>query len=1043
MVMLLGVIWLAGLNTTVGAVATTVAPAIDRPAWSSEDTDYQIDSWQTEQGLPENSATAMVQTPDGYLWFGTFSGLVRFDGVRFSVLTPVNTPQLPSAFIVNLHLDRRHRLWISTDRGLVCRTDREWRTYGPAEGWVGDFVRTFAERGNGDLLLTTFNGQVMELANDRLRPLPSPPGEPGRGYYAHADEEGRWWVIQNRFVGLWDGERWVETIRLHEQVADEVGAGTGQDGSLLLVVRNELQRWRRGVKTGVIRLPEEPKAIWSVAEDRAGNVWVSSYIKGICRIRPDGGFHRWTTTNGLTYDCTRFTFEDQEQNLWVGTSGGGILRFKNRRFLVVGKDHGLSEQNVRSVWPDGQDNVYVATYGYGLFHHEDRQFRRIEELGVASKTVYGQCVLRDRVGRTWMGTGYRGAWLREPQGMRQIPASQLESPSIMSMFEDSHGRVWLGGDRDLAFVESGVIHPFSDLSGKRLPGVVSMAEQPGQILWFSTTERVFRLEDRQVIEVFNEAHEPLRDILSLAPNADGSVWMGTRNAGLLHWHPNRTTRLDAATGFPARGVHAILEDRHGFFWMPSRQGIVRVSRSHLQDVVEGRASRIHCQLLDTHDGLVSVDCPSGLQPICTADPSGRLWFATLKGVATIHPDDFHPNQRPPPIQIESIAFRTEPARASTRARSNPPAGKSLDLGGEPPPSGRRLVEQLLPPFDSAVRIPPGGDGIEIRYSALSFSAPEKVRFQTRMENHDSEWQDAGIRRQSTFEGLPPGQYLFRVRAANNDGAWNDAGAALAIHIQPHLWQTAWFRTIACISVVAALVSFYRRRVQALQKARRNQESISRALIESQETERKRIAADLHDGLGQNLMLINNRLRMIATQPAPPGNLAHEIGEISQHTLRAIAEVRAISSALRPPALEQTGLTRAIEWMVEKVAESSPTRFETELDCIDGQLGTEREIHLYRIIQEALNNVAKHAAASHAILEVKREGRSIRVSLYDNGTGFSPEAQLAHSSQGSHLGLSTMAERAKVLNGRLDLQSSTGRGTRITLTLSLPPSPDST
>ena len=185
------------------------------------------------------------------------------------------------------------------------------------------------------------------------------------------------------------------------------------------------------------------------------------------------------------------------------------------------------------------------------------------------------------------------------------------------------------------------------------------------------------------------------------------------------------------------------------------------------------------------------------------------------------------------------------------------------------------------------------------------------------------------------------------------------------------------------------------------------------------------------------MLINNRLRRISSHPGPQSQWDQEIQEISQHTLRAIAEVRAIAAALRPPALEQIGLTRAIEWMVERIAASSPTRFQTELECVDGILEPDHEIQFYRILQEALNNVAKHAFASLAILEVKHESQTLRMSLYDNGRGFDTHNHHPVPSHPPGLGLSTMAERAKVLQGVLHLQSEIGRGTRITLLITLP------
>src|SRR5205814_862385 len=160
-------------------------------------------------------------TPDGYLWFGTFNGLVRFDGVDFTVFDTSNTPQLPSAGVVTLHLDRAGRLWSSTLRGMAVRVNGEWRSMGKESGWAGNYARTFSERSNGDLLVTTFDGEVLEFSNGVFRALPPPPGERGKGYFGYVDEGGSWWAVQNRFAGRWDGERWVEMVSLPRLSAEE------------------------------------------------------------------------------------------------------------------------------------------------------------------------------------------------------------------------------------------------------------------------------------------------------------------------------------------------------------------------------------------------------------------------------------------------------------------------------------------------------------------------------------------------------------------------------------------------------------------------------------------------------------------------------------------------------------------------------------------------------------------------------------------------------------------------------------------------------
>ena len=298
------------------------------------DPEYLIDTWETEDGLPENSATAMAQTPDGYLWFGTWNGLTRFDGVSFSVFNPANTPQLPSAGIVNLHLDRSGRMWISTDRGLVVREEKSWRSFGTNEGWAGNYVRTFAERANGELLLTTFDGHVLEFANDRLIELPPPlTGERHQGYLGIADTAGQWWVTQREFLGRWNGQRWVRTLLPDQLLRDSsVYCSAARDGGVWVLSGKQLFKFRQGAEVSRVPVPHMSGGIWSISEDSRTNVWICSFDSGLFRLDPSGSLQHWTTTNGLGNLGCRFVFEDRESNLWVGTSGGGLTRFKPRRF---------------------------------------------------------------------------------------------------------------------------------------------------------------------------------------------------------------------------------------------------------------------------------------------------------------------------------------------------------------------------------------------------------------------------------------------------------------------------------------------------------------------------------------------------------------------------------------------------------------------------------------------------------------------------------------------------------------------------------------
>ena len=292
--------------------------------------DWSIQTWETEDGLPENSATSMVQTSDGYLWFGTFKGLVRFDGIKFKVFTPANTPGLPHAAIVNLHLDRQNRLWASTYGGLAVREGEQWRTLGKP----GEHVRSFTENKNGDLLITMFDGPVFEFRDGRLTRLPQPPGELGQGYFGNVDEAGQWWVVQHRFIGRWDSGQWKEALPVNLP-AGRVISGKARGGGAWLFLEKELRKYGQSAAFTTMPLPDVTGGIWNLSEDSRGNVWLCTMDQGVYQVDSMGEVHRWTTTNALSAVGARFVFEDRESNLWIGTSGGGLARFKRKALSNV------------------------------------------------------------------------------------------------------------------------------------------------------------------------------------------------------------------------------------------------------------------------------------------------------------------------------------------------------------------------------------------------------------------------------------------------------------------------------------------------------------------------------------------------------------------------------------------------------------------------------------------------------------------------------------------------------------------------------------
>jgi len=969
--------------------------------------DWVIRTWEIEDGLPENSATAMVQDSDGYLWFGTFKGLVRFDGVVFTVFNHSNTPGLPADGIVNLHLDRTGRLWASTLSGLAVRQPSGWHLVRKPET-PNDFIRTFTERANGELLLTTFDGKVLEYSKDRLIQLPSPPGQRGGGYLGAVDEDGGWWVAQDKFIGRWNGRTWqpmVPAMDLSAQTPTTIGIAPALKGGIWLLLGSQLLKYSHGTEVSRRSLPELPGNIWSMTEDSRSNIWVCTIQRGVCQVLPDGKMLRWNEENGISYHGTRFVFEDREHNLWIGTSGGGLQRFKERRFRSFGPEAGLTERVVKSIAPASDGGVWIGTYGNGLFRWTQEGITNVPLSDWTNKHLYVQAVVSQSNSSVWIGTYGAGLFMLDGNGSHRFPADQVGGDNGLALFEDSRGRIWTSGGQGISMFEGEAFQGYKPL----VNGVCCFAEDSDKIVWFSNQEGVYRVENDSFREVKDNSIGRLGGVVCMRAQPHGVMWLGTIGGGLLRWKNGAVSRIDVDDGLASPNIHGIVDDQRGYFWMSSNRGVMRVAQAELEAVADGARKKVVSQLLDLNDGLPSVECPNGQQPTCCRDAEGRLWFATLKGAAMMDPAIFRANRIAPLARIEDIVYNLHPRGTA---------------GSE------RVTGRLQPPFRDNVELPAACRGIEIHYTAPSFASPQKVRFQTLLDAEDLGWSEVDNRRVAYFDELRPGRHVFRVRAANDDGVWNESSATLAFTVLPFFWQTGWFRGLGLVAICGAALAWVYRLKTSLDRRHAAQENITRQLILSQENERHRVASELHDGLGQNLLLMKNRLRMLAEKVTP--EISKPLLEISAFTSQAIAEVRSISHALRPSALEQVGLTKAIEWMVDQIAQTSTAKYSSELENIDGVLKPDMEINLYRIAQEALNNVIKHSQATEVIVQVGREPEAVVVSVYDNGRGFEMKSTHRNGNIHTGIGLYNMAERAKVLGGRLEIRSNAGSGTRLTL-----------
>jgi signal transduction histidine kinase len=428
----------------------------------------------------------------------------------------------------------------------------------------------------------------------------------------------------------------------------------------------------------------------------------------------------------------------------------------------------------------------------------------------------------------------------------------------------------------------------------------------------------------------------------------------------------------------------------------------------LNDLADGKLKTITSLAYNKNDGMQSTECNGGRWPAGVKTRDGKLWFPTMGGLAMIDPASIKANTQPPPVVIEGMRINNEPVPFDA-------------------------WDSAIHHPQSAIRISPQQDNFEIQYAALSFINSENLRFKYKLEGADYDWVDAGTRRTAYFSHLSPGEYTFRVIAANADGVWNLTGASLRITVVPPFWRTWWFITLVALGVVGTIVWIWKYRVGQLQHVQMAQEAFARQLIASQEAERKRIAAELHDSLGQSLVIIRNWAMLGAGQLENNSPAREELDEINAIASRTINEVREIAYNLGPYHLERLGFENSIRDMASRVAQASSIAIATELDALDGALSSESQMSLYRVAQEALNNVVKHSSATETRITLKRESAGVRLTVADNGQGFDPQTEKASETLGPSrpgFGLNGMAERVRLLGGALIIRSAPEQGTTV-------------
>jgi len=976
------------------------------------DNPFTVESWSNEEGLPQSSVIAVVQTRDGYLWLGTTKGLVRFDGNSFTIFNEFNTPGLNSDQIVFLFEDSHTNLWVGTDTaGVAMIHDGQVQTI--AFGGKGHESRlvSASEDTNGVVWLYTADAQLARYVRGGLQQMRLFQ-VPAISRMLAADQAGSIWISESE-ASKTEKQAAIFAFRTGNfqppslPVEKSIPAGkidyllASRRGGVWWLMDGKIQRWQGTDTTGQTTdhgsYPWGDVTVTAATEDADGNLIVGTQGNGLYWFTAEGDYRHLSLGPDRSSDFVLSLALDREGNLWVGTDGDGLKRVKRKLFMSPAN---LSPLPAQSVARDGTGGVWVAFNANGLAYWRTNA---AQHFGVGY-LQNAWSVLVDRRQTVWAGTRGEGLFQLQNGAFQSADGAGALGAQIFALYEDPRGVIWAGTQNGLAAGDGRTWKLYTTRDGLPENTVRAIAADPAGNLWIGTeSQGLARFKDN-AFTVFpaGENGPPGNDISTLFVDRGGALWVGTSGHGLAKLENGRWTHFSTKDGLAGNSISYIIEDATGNLWIGSNAGLMRIPKT------TSGLNLALIRIFGRADGLPTRECSIGSQPAACQADDGQLWFPTARGVVTVNPSTLQPDNQAPLVMIESVLVDDHEQKTNA-------------LGSA---------------WSQSVVVPAGSEQLEILYTGLHFSAPREVRFRYQLEGYVNNPTAAGSERVARYPNLWPGHYRFHVTAANEDGVWNDTGSTLDITVLPEFWQTRTFLAgviLFILAVVAGVVRYL-----STQKLKREV-----ALFKQQEAlekERSRIARDLHDQLGANLTqvaLLSEMAKSDRDLPAEVESHADQILQTARETTHALDE---IVWAVNPSNDTLEGLVNyAVKYAQEYLALAGLRyRAEVPAQLPAAALPPEVRHNVFLAFKESVNNVVKHAQASEVWIRLEFSADRFTLEIADNGRGL---AHMDPQRAKTRNGLRNLRKRMEEIHGEFTMTPGPAGGTTVRLTAPLTPTAD--
>lgn len=782
--------------------------------------EFQINHWTTDDGLPANTLVHLFQDHEGFLWIGSFDGLIRFDGSEFITYNKVNTPDLKSNHARVLKGDSQGNLWLGTGNGLVLYRKGKFTSLADndhiffIESLYVDEPGHKIWIGTRDAGLFTYNTDTRkyeEIDNLNKKDLISS---------LQKDKAGDLWIGGEK-TGLsrYSDGQWIHYSDKNGLPTNEISCLYADDSGAFYVGTTSGLYLREGEQF-VAQKRFEGIRINQVKRDGKGNLWVLT-SNGIYK---DLGANQWQyihKQNGLSNNDARDIFFDSEECIWIATYRGGLNQIRETKFKTFSAENGLDVEAVGALRELAPERFLVGGTDGKLLLVEDDVVKPFSIRTRLQQRIYH--ILSDHANNLWISS-YEGLLLITPDGKERLFTVDdgLPTNQVRLVFQDSKRNYWIGtrsgGITRMDFDDFPMKPRFNrfkvdELTRLNSTFVMSMDEDShGNLLVGSNTGGLNIISPEGKIANYSKAQGLISNIIFNAhADEEGVIWIATSDGlgRLENGQIHNYTRLD---GLPQESLFDAVEDRSGFLWMPMARGLIRVEKKQLEDFRTGKLSKIEWKVYDKNSDLKISECTGGTAMFKGSD--GRLWFPLLGGLVSVDPSTLTLNEKKPDVYIEKL-----------------------------------VIDDQETDIYNRIVVPAGSQRVAIKFIAISLRYPGSTRYKYRLENFDNRWMDASTNAEAVYTSLPAGSYTFHALASNNDGVWNERGAAISFVVEPHFYQTLWFYTVATLALLAAVLTYIRLRTRAIQQRSE--------MLERKIEERTRLIAQQRD----ELMELNRKLQL--------------------------------------------------------------------------------------------------------------------------------------------------------------------------------------